>query len=68
MQQPEILAILPLPTRWAVSRLQALPGDRGFQNFDVQGKKFSNIVRVWGGKVTIEADVGYDVRPEEPSK
>eukprot|EP00903_Cladosiphon_okamuranus_P020060 g18426.t1 len=47
---------------------KALPGDRGFQNFDVKGKNFSNIVRIWGGTVRIQADVGYEVRPEEPNK
>lgn len=47
---------------------QALPGDRGFQNFDVGAKKFFNIVKLWGGKVQVLADVAYDVRPEEPNK
>ncbi|CAM9640918.1 unnamed protein product [Ectocarpus sp. 13 AM-2016] len=47
---------------------KALPGDRGFQNFDVEAKQFTNIVRVWGGKLKVVADVGYEIRPEEPNK
>eukprot|EP00904_Undaria_pinnatifida_P006821 jgi/Undpi1/3269/HiC_scaffold_15.g06643.m1 len=47
---------------------KALPGDRGFQNFDVGAKKFFNIAKLWGGKVQVLADVAYDVEPEEPNR
>lgn len=48
--------------------MQAMPGDRGFQNFDVKRKRFLNLVRLWGGKVKVSADLSYNVKPSNPDR
>ncbi|CAM9921952.1 unnamed protein product [Sphacelaria rigidula] len=45
-----------------------MPGDRGFQNFDVKRKRFLNLVRLWGGKVKVSADLSYNVKPSNPDR
>ncbi|CAN0026939.1 unnamed protein product [Discosporangium mesarthrocarpum] len=47
---------------------KALSGDVGFQNFDVRGKTFQNVVKLLGGLVKVLADVAYTINPARPNR